>query len=73
GLRTTNMEQAAALSGMAQSLGYLLAAVGPFMIGILFDSTHTWTPAIIIFIVILFFMFLSGMRAGRSVYISDPS
>ncbi|MFE0303535.1 MULTISPECIES: CynX/NimT family MFS transporter [Bacillus] len=73
GLRTTNMEQAAALSGMAQSLGYLLAAVGPFMIGILFDVTHTWTPAIIIFIIVLFFMFISGMRAGRSVYISDPS
>ncbi|MDM5300030.1 MFS transporter [Bacillus pumilus] len=73
GLRTKHIEQAAALSGMAQSLGYLLAAVGPLFIGILFDITHSWTPSIVIFMIILLFMFLSGMRAGRNVYISDPS
>ncbi|MFS0656500.1 CynX/NimT family MFS transporter [Bacillus sp. 179-C3.3 HS] len=73
GLRTRHMEQAAALSGMAQSLGYLLAAVGPLLIGVLFDMTHSWTPSIIIFIVVLFFMFISGMLAGRNVYISDAS
>ena len=43
GLRSKNARQAAELSGMAQSIGYILAAVGPILIGSLFDFTHTWT------------------------------
>jgi MFS transporter, CP family, cyanate transporter len=38
---------AAALSGMAQSLGYLLAAAGPVAAGALRDATGSWTPALI--------------------------
>ena len=42
-LRAPDSEHAAALSGMAQSVGYLLAAVGPFLFGLLRDETHAWT------------------------------
>ena len=38
---------AAALSGMAQSLGYLLAAGGPVVAGALRDATGSWKPALI--------------------------
>ena len=41
-LRAPDSEHAAALSGMAQSVGYLLAAVGPFLFGLLRDATHAW-------------------------------
>ena len=41
-LRTKTADEAAALSGMAQSLGYLLAAVGPMLIGFLHDATGGW-------------------------------
>jgi CP family cyanate transporter-like MFS transporter len=34
------------LSGMAQSIGYLLAAFGPVVVGWLRDSTGSWTPAL---------------------------
>ena len=34
------------LSGMAQSIGYLLAASGPVVVGWLRDSTDSWTPAL---------------------------
>ena len=34
-LRTHNAQQAAALSGMAQCIGYLLAATGPILAGTL--------------------------------------
>src|SRR5699024_3280541 len=40
GMRARNARDAAALSGMAQSLGYTLAAVGPMFIGYLYDVTH---------------------------------
>jgi CP family cyanate transporter-like MFS transporter len=36
------------LSGMAQSIGYLLAASGPVVVGWLRDSTGSWTPALVL-------------------------
>jgi CP family cyanate transporter-like MFS transporter len=52
GLRTRHHAQAATLSGMAQSLGYLFAAAGPVAIGAIHDATGLWTPALVILIVI---------------------
>ncbi|WP_246225754.1 MFS transporter [Vibrio agarilyticus] len=42
GLRTLNSEQATALSGMAQSFGYGLAAMGPSLIGYFYTVTNAW-------------------------------
>jgi CP family cyanate transporter-like MFS transporter len=39
-LRAPDSEHAAAHSGMAQPIGYLLAAVGPFLFGVLRDATQ---------------------------------
>jgi CP family cyanate transporter-like MFS transporter len=41
-LRTQSVHQAAALSGMAQCCGYLLAASGPIAIGALHESSGNW-------------------------------
>ncbi len=43
---------AAALSGMAQSLGYLLAAGGPVAAGALREASGSWTPALVGLIVL---------------------
>ena len=50
-LRTDNAGQAAELSGMAQSVGYLLAAMGPMLFGYLHDLTDSWTIPLLILIV----------------------
>lgn len=42
-LRARTPEGTAALSGFAQAAGYLLAAVGPFAVGALYDATGGWT------------------------------
>ncbi len=42
GLRASSAHQAAALSGMAQSVGYLLAACGPPVMGKLHDASGSW-------------------------------
>lgn len=41
-LRTTNHVQAASLSGMAQSVGYGIGAVGPVLFGFLYDLSGGW-------------------------------
>jgi CP family cyanate transporter-like MFS transporter len=43
GLRTRDHQGAAGLSGMAQCLGYALAATGPALAGLLHDTTNGWT------------------------------
>ncbi|UPK76449.1 MFS transporter [Nocardioidaceae bacterium SCSIO 66511] len=42
-LRTKTPAGTAALSGFVQSGGYLLAALGPFGVGLLHDATDSWT------------------------------
>lgn len=46
GMRSKDAEEAAALSGMAQSAGYLLAAIGPTLCGMIFDLYGIWKYAI---------------------------
>ncbi|MFC7322709.1 CynX/NimT family MFS transporter [Halobacillus campisalis] len=65
-LRAPSAVQASNLSGMAQSFGYFLAAVGPVSIGFLFDEVQSWTIAILIFLLVVLGMILSGNGAGRN-------
>ena len=65
GLRAHNATQAAALSGMAQSVGYLFAAMGPFVIGLLHDTTRTWTIPLLVMVAAGILQFVAGLGAGR--------
>jgi CP family cyanate transporter-like MFS transporter len=69
GLRAANADQASSLSGMAQSIGYLVAAIGPILIGILFDILHTWTIPLVMLIVVTILFTLAGFAAGRNQYV----
>ncbi|WP_396953621.1 CynX/NimT family MFS transporter [Neobacillus niacini] len=69
GLRARNANQAASLSGMTQSTGYLLAAVGPLFIGYLFDLAHSWTMPIIALIIVSVVVIIFGMLSGRNRYV----
>ncbi|GAA0311960.1 CP family cyanate transporter-like MFS transporter [Gracilibacillus halotolerans] len=71
GLRTVNPYQAAELSGMAQSFGYLLAATGPFLIGLIFDITASWNTAIIVIIVVSVLTLIFGLGASRDKYVLE--
>ncbi|MDG5788423.1 MFS transporter [Evansella sp. AB-P1] len=66
GLRAANASQAAQLSGMAQSVGYSFAAIGPFLIGYLLDITNSVAIPLFIFLFIVIVMVIVGMGAGRS-------
>ncbi|MFC0299940.1 CynX/NimT family MFS transporter [Virgibacillus soli] len=69
GLRARNAQQAAELSGMAQSLGYILAAIGPVFVGLLHDLTNDWVMPLVLLIVIACFILIFGYNAGRNRYV----
>ncbi|WP_312816367.1 MFS transporter [Atlantibacter subterraneus] len=70
GLRSGSAHQAAALSGMAQSVGYLLAACGPPGIGKIHDITGGWGLPLLAVALISLAMALAGGLAGRKGEIS---
>ncbi|HEJ7946530.1 TPA: MFS transporter [Serratia liquefaciens] len=66
GLRSSHHHQATQLSGMAQSVGYLLAALGPTLFGLLHDLTQGWRLPLIILLCLTLLQMLFGMLAGRN-------
>ena len=70
-LRSQTHTEAAELSGVAQSLGYLLAAVGPVFFGYIHDVTGSWNGPIMLFILTSIFLFFAGLHAGRDRYVSE--
>ena len=66
GLRTSNAQQAAALSGMSQCVGYLLASVGPMAIGALHDTLGGWAISLLLCAGLALVAALMGVLAGRN-------
>jgi CP family cyanate transporter-like MFS transporter len=64
-LRTPDTETATELSGMAQSAGYLLAAVGPAGFGFLRDVSGSWTIPLLLLLGIVAAKTLVGFGAGK--------
>ncbi|AGT10972.1 MFS transporter [Paracoccus aminophilus] len=69
-LRSANMHQAAALSGMVQCAGYLIAAAAPPSIGALHDRLGGWSLPLLLCVAICLIMAVLGGFAGRAVQIS---
>jgi MFS transporter, CP family, cyanate transporter len=65
GLRTRDHQDAAALSGMAQFVGYAGAAMGPVLIGILHDATGGWNGPFGLLIVASVLVTIFASLAGR--------
>ncbi|QLK86736.1 MFS transporter [Staphylococcus sp. 17KM0847] len=65
--RTTRVSMA--LSGFGQSIGYWVAAIGPFLIGVVYDYFHTWSVAIILFLFMDAMVLMFGWLATQNTYI----
>jgi CP family cyanate transporter-like MFS transporter len=66
-LRSPSPLVAARLGGVAQCLGYLLAALGPLLLGALHDLTDGWTWPVAVLLAVLVPMTWAGWGAGRDV------
>ena len=65
GLRTNNAHQAAALSGMAQCLGYFFASTGPIIFGYLHEQLHSWQIPLVAITVVSIVWTSAAIFAGK--------
>lgn len=70
-LHTRDAQDAASLSGLAQAVGYLLAAVGPTAMGKLFDLSAGWTLPLAVLAVLSVVMAVFGYLVGRPHTINE--
>ena len=65
GERSPSAAGAGRLSGMAQSVGYLLAAAGPLGAGVLFAATGSWSYPLLAVIAVAGVQLVLSLLAGR--------
>jgi CP family cyanate transporter-like MFS transporter len=68
-LRTHDHSQASALSGMAQFVGYIGAAAGPMVVGVLRDLTGSWTVPMSSLVIASALVIVFATLAGRARFI----
>lgn len=71
GLRARTAQDASELSGMSQSLGYLISAFGPTLIGLLYDKTLSWSIPLYVMIAVVVVLTGLGLSVGRDRYVFD--
>lgn len=68
-LRAPDARHAATLSGMAQSIGYLVAASGPLVLGLLHDLTGSWRQPLAVLVAAALLQALFALGAGRNRHV----
>jgi CP family cyanate transporter-like MFS transporter len=65
-LRGGTVTSTGALSTLVQTVGYLVAAMGPLAIGAVHDITGSWTPALLVLLALLVPQMVLGLAAARN-------
>jgi CP family cyanate transporter-like MFS transporter len=68
--RAPDIRHAAQLSSMAQCFGYILAGIGPFVLGAVHDATGGWTVPLLLLIALLVPQAVAGMIASRDRHVA---
>ena len=71
GLRARTPEGTAALSAFTQSTGYLIAAAGPFTVGVLHAATGGWTVPLALLLVLALPLFPLAAYVAKVAYVED--
>lgn len=69
-LRSPDTQTTAQLSGMAQGIGYMVAAAGPLIAGILHDLSGNFDDAVYLILLIGIVQGICGYGAGRSRHVT---
>lgn len=68
-LRSPDSHVASHLSGMAQCVGYMLAALGPLLVGLIHNLTESYSATAILFVVLGLATAFFGWGAGRALHV----
>ena len=71
GLRARTPQGTAALSAFTQSTGYLVAAIGPFLIGVLHDASDGWNLPLLVLLLLALPLFALAAYVARPMYVED--
>jgi len=71
--RAADAPTAAALSGFAQGIGYLIAVIGPLLFGLLESATGGWAVPVWVLVGVSAGQLISGLLAGRAITIGPAS
>ncbi|GAA1080083.1 MFS transporter [Tsukamurella spumae] len=72
-LRAATTAEAVSLSAMSQTVGYLLAAWGPMLMGVLHGVRGNWNLPLISLLILLIPLLLCGLVAGGDRTVGAPS
>jgi CP family cyanate transporter-like MFS transporter len=73
GLRAGDAPTAARLSSLAQAVGYLLAATGPLLVGLLHQATGGWLLPLGFLLLVCLVGAAAGLGAGRPLYVGGAA
>jgi MFS transporter, CP family, cyanate transporter len=68
-LRSPDERRASELSALAQGVGYVIAAGGPFALGALHDATGDWDAPLVALLACTLPMLVAGLGAGRALLV----
>lgn len=69
--RTRDPQVTARLSGFVQPTGYMLAALGPFLVGVIYQATGTWTVVLILLMLSGVVLTLAGLRVSHPSWVDE--
>jgi CP family cyanate transporter-like MFS transporter len=70
-LRTRTPQETQRLSAMAQTVGYMIAALGPLLMGSVHDAAAGWAVPLAMLAVLTTLQAVAGLWAGRAAYVGD--
>lgn len=69
--RTRDPQVTARLSGFAQPTGYLLAAIGPAVVGVIYQAAGNWTVVLILLMLSGVVLTVAGLRVAHPSWVDD--
>jgi CP family cyanate transporter-like MFS transporter len=71
GMRARTQRGVVALSAFSQSVGYLIAALGPLVVGVLHELTGAWGIPLVFLLVVAAAQAFVGLLVARPRYVED--
>jgi MFS transporter, CP family, cyanate transporter len=65
-LRARGPHAVAALTAMSLTVGYVAAALGPWLLGVVHDAAGGWTAPLAVLLAVTLFQLAPGLPAARA-------